>query len=142
MWKCKEWWNIQFTLGIWCGPLSQHPLPPARHQPHLLIPSAQTILKTSTISHVKFHTRDRGVRDAHFPLFKTYATFGTPVLFHLKCYVRDKHSLSFKTWVMFATCILFHLKRSYCSQRAISFIQNARNVHHKHSHYIALCTSW
>ena len=42
MWKCKEWWNIQLTLGIWCGPLSQHPLPPARHQPHLLIPSAQT----------------------------------------------------------------------------------------------------
>ena len=30
-------------LGIWCGPLSQYPLPPARHQPHLYIPSAQTI---------------------------------------------------------------------------------------------------
>ena len=30
MWKCKEWWYIQLTLGIWCGPLSQHPLPPAR----------------------------------------------------------------------------------------------------------------
>ena len=43
MWKCKEWWYIQLTLEIWCGPLSQHPLPPARHQPHLLIPSAQTI---------------------------------------------------------------------------------------------------
>ena len=43
MWKCKECWNNQLTLGIWCGPLSQHPLPPARHQPHLLIPSAQTI---------------------------------------------------------------------------------------------------
>ena len=42
MWKCKEWWNIQLTLGIWCRPLSQHPLPPARHQPHLLIPSAQS----------------------------------------------------------------------------------------------------
>ena len=42
MWKCKERWNIQLTLGIWCGPLSQHPLPPARHQPHLLIPSAQS----------------------------------------------------------------------------------------------------
>ena len=35
--------KIQLTLGIWCGPLSQHPLPSARHQPHLLIPSAQTI---------------------------------------------------------------------------------------------------
>ena len=20
MWRCKEWWNIQLTLGIWCGP--------------------------------------------------------------------------------------------------------------------------
>ena len=32
-----------YTLGIWCRPLSQHPLAPARHQPHLLIPSIQTI---------------------------------------------------------------------------------------------------
>ena len=43
MWKCNEWWKIQLTLGIWCGPLSQHAVPPARHQPHLMIPSAQTI---------------------------------------------------------------------------------------------------
>ena len=43
MWRCKEWWYIQLTLGTWCGPLSQYPLPPARHQPHLLIPSTQTI---------------------------------------------------------------------------------------------------
>ena len=43
MWKCKEWWNIQLTFGIWQGPLGQHPLPPARHQPLLLISSAQTI---------------------------------------------------------------------------------------------------
>ena len=43
MWKRKEWLNNQLTLGTWCGPLSQHPLPPARHQPHLLIPSPQTI---------------------------------------------------------------------------------------------------
>ena len=35
MWKCKEWWNVQLTLGIWHGPLSQHPLPPARDQPLL-----------------------------------------------------------------------------------------------------------
>ena len=42
-WKCKEWWNIQLTLGIWWGHLTQHPLPPARHQPDFLIPSAQTI---------------------------------------------------------------------------------------------------
>ena len=32
MWKCKERWEIQLTLGIWC-----------RHQPHVLIPSAKTI---------------------------------------------------------------------------------------------------
>ena len=43
MWKRKEWLYIQLTLGIWCGPWSQHPLPPARHQPWLLIPSTQTI---------------------------------------------------------------------------------------------------
>ena len=42
MQKCKEWWYIQLTLGIWHGPLIQNPLPPARHLPHLLIPSAQT----------------------------------------------------------------------------------------------------
>ena len=29
----------QLAPGNW--PLSQHPLPPARHQPHLLIPSTQ-----------------------------------------------------------------------------------------------------
>ena len=66
MWKCKEWWNIQLTVGIWCGPLSQHPLPPARHQPHLLIPSTQTTnmpdrfwsnLKRSKLIHVKQKTR-------------------------------------------------------------------------------------
>ena len=38
----NEIFNL-LTLGIWCGPLSQHPLPPTRHQSHLLIPSAQTI---------------------------------------------------------------------------------------------------
>ena len=43
MWKCKEQWNIQLTLGIWCRPLSQDAVAPVRHQPHLLIPSAQTI---------------------------------------------------------------------------------------------------
>ena len=34
MWKCKKWWNNQLTLGI--------------HQPHLLIPSAQTINQEKT----------------------------------------------------------------------------------------------
>ena len=33
---------ISTYTWVWCGPLSQYPLPPARHQPHLLIPSAQT----------------------------------------------------------------------------------------------------
>ena len=76
MWKCKEWWNIQLTLGIWCGPLSQHPLPPARHQPHLLIPSAQTInQKKAKNSEIRFnsqqivlyclglHTQNPGLRE-------------------------------------------------------------------------------
>ena len=67
--------------------------------------------------------------------------FVTRILFHLKGFVRHKHSLSFKTLVMLATCILFHLKRSYCSRRAISFIQNVRNVRDTYSYYIALCTS-
>ena len=35
---------IQLTFGIWCEPLSLHPLPPARHQPHPLTPSTQTII--------------------------------------------------------------------------------------------------
>ena len=48
MWKCKEWSNIQLALGISCGPLSQHPLPPARHQPNLLIASAQTLNQEET----------------------------------------------------------------------------------------------
>ena len=43
MWKRKEWWNIQLTLGILYGPFSQHGQRPPRHQPHLLIPSAQAI---------------------------------------------------------------------------------------------------
>ena len=43
MWKCKEWWNNQLTLGIWCRILIH-----ARHQPHLLIPSAQTISHEKT----------------------------------------------------------------------------------------------
>ena len=35
--------NDKLTLGIWCRPLSQHLLFPGRHQPHLLIISAQAI---------------------------------------------------------------------------------------------------
>ena len=37
MWKCKEWWNIHLTLGIWHEPLTQHPLPPARINKYSLI---------------------------------------------------------------------------------------------------------
>ena len=78
MWKCKEWWNIQLTLGIWCGPLSQHPLPPARHQPHLLIPSTQTInQKKAKNTEIRFnsqqiisysfglHTQNTGLREGY-----------------------------------------------------------------------------
>ena len=43
MGQCKESSNIQLTLGIWWGILTQQPLPPATHQPHLLIQSAKTI---------------------------------------------------------------------------------------------------
>ena len=31
--------SLNFRLGIRCGPLSKHPLPPARHLPHLTIAS-------------------------------------------------------------------------------------------------------
>lgn len=40
-----NWWmfirygSLKFRLGIRCGPLSKHPLPPARHLPHLMIVS-------------------------------------------------------------------------------------------------------
>ena len=44
MWKYKEWCYIQLIPGIWSRPLIQHPLPPARHQPYPLTPSAQTII--------------------------------------------------------------------------------------------------
>ena len=39
MWKCNEWWNIQLTLRICCGPLSQHPLPSARRKPATFVDS-------------------------------------------------------------------------------------------------------
>ena len=58
------------------------------------------------------------------------------IIFHLKRYVREKHSLSFKILVMFPTRILFYLKHSYCSRRAISFIQSVRNVSDRHLHII------
>ena len=48
MWKCKERPYIQLTLGIWFRPLSQHPLLPARQQPHLMPPSVQTTIQEET----------------------------------------------------------------------------------------------
>ena len=40
--KCGSVTNVEIIiLHFWCSHLSQHPLPPARQQPHLLIPSAQ-----------------------------------------------------------------------------------------------------
>ena len=97
------------------------------------------ILETTAILYVWFHIGIRSVCDAHFPSIKIYVLFVTRILFHLKRYVRDKDSLSFKTLVKFATRILFQLK--HCSRRAISFIQNIRNVCGTHSYYIAVCTS-
>ena len=44
--KCgsvRDYEIFNLRLGSWCGPLSQHPLSPARHEPHLLIPSVQKI---------------------------------------------------------------------------------------------------
>ena len=32
-------WKPELRLGIRCGPLSKHPLPPTRHLPHLTIAS-------------------------------------------------------------------------------------------------------
>ena len=40
--------ELHLGSGISSGPLSQYPLPPARHQPHLLIPSAQIINEERT----------------------------------------------------------------------------------------------
>ena len=48
--KCASVRNddIINLLGIWCEPLSQHLLPPARHPPHFMISSAQTINQEKT----------------------------------------------------------------------------------------------
>ena len=76
MWKCKEGSYIQLTLGVWYRSLSKHPLPPARHQPHPLTPSAQTIIQEETKSPEKrtnpqqtvsyclgLHTQNPGLRE-------------------------------------------------------------------------------
>ena len=48
MWKCKEWWEIQLTLGIWC-----------RHQPHVLIPSTKTInQKKAKNQEIRFNSHE------------------------------------------------------------------------------------
>ena len=50
---------IIHNKAIWCGSLSQHPLPPARHQPHLLIPSAVDecpFVYSGSFCSVIFHT--------------------------------------------------------------------------------------
>ena len=38
-WTFIRYGSLNFRLGIRCGPLSKHPLPPARHLPHLTIAS-------------------------------------------------------------------------------------------------------
>ena len=49
--KCRSVTNddiFNLHLGSGGGPWSQHPLPSARHQPHLLIPSGKTIYQKKT----------------------------------------------------------------------------------------------
>ena len=97
------------------------------------------ILKSSTISYIKFHIHVCSVCNTHFPSFKTYVMFVMHIIFHLKPYVRKKYSLSFKTLVMFVTHILFSLEHAYCLQHANSFIQNGNcncNVSDTHFHII------
>ena len=72
---------FNLTLGISCGPLSQHPLPPTRHQPHLLIPSAETTNQKNTknpemrfnsqqiVSYcLGLHTQNPGLREVDWEL--------------------------------------------------------------------------
>ena len=78
MWKCKERWNSQVTLVIWCGLLSEYALLPASHQPHLLISSIQRINQqepknTKMRSNVQqippyclgLHTQNPGLREVN-----------------------------------------------------------------------------
>ena len=39
LWTFIRYGSLNYRLGIRCGPLSKHPLPPARHLPHLTIAS-------------------------------------------------------------------------------------------------------
>ena len=62
-------------VGSGAGPGRQYPLPPARHQPHLLIPSVQKINQKKTknpemrfnsqqiISYCLDHTQNPGLRE-------------------------------------------------------------------------------
>ena len=47
------------SVRIWCGPLSQHPLHSVRHQPHPLIPSAQTMNQEETKNPEKDQTPNK-----------------------------------------------------------------------------------
>ena len=78
MWKCNEGRYIQLTLGIWCWPLSENPLPPARQQPGPLTPSTQAIIQEETNQLKKsnskkivlyclgLYTQNPGLREVHF----------------------------------------------------------------------------
>ena len=79
MGKCRQWWNIQLTFGIWWEPLGQHPLPSGRRQPHLLIVSTQTSNhKKAKNPEIQFNfqqivsyclglrTQNPGLREVHF----------------------------------------------------------------------------
>ena len=72
MWKCKEWWNINLTLCIWCGTLSQHPLPPTRCHPHQRSPSTQTISQEKT----KFWKKNQTLTNCMVLPWPTYTKLG------------------------------------------------------------------
>ena len=109
MCKCKEWWDNQLTLGIWCGPLSQHPLPHARHQPHLLIPFAQTINQEKTKNPEKrsnsqqivsyclgLHTQNPGLREVDLEPNPKRISDKINMQKHPKCYeyIKANHYFS------------------------------------------------
>ena len=76
------------TLKIWWGPLNQHPPRPARHQPHPLTPSTQTIIWEETKN----------------PTKKT-----SPLCNNLSLGALSKHNLTLHVIVFLNFTGLFHL---------------------------------
>ena len=49
---------MKLTFGIWCQPLTQHPLPRAWHQPNLFFPYTDTLnKKKSKNQEMTFYSR-------------------------------------------------------------------------------------